>query len=199
MLSNIIILLPDSPPHILSPVPHTQPTTLFAFLTTLSLGVVCGSLVEGVAQVLKLAHSFYLAFFPLPLALLILTLSRSLHVHFQLFLLHVRSQAPHHFFHLSHSLPQSPYRPQTPGSKLSPCPLRSHLHLVSCSRIYLLDLTRQPFTYSSLLHTFKHFHSVNLVERRPEVYEQCAHPPPLSSSIRSLLNGPGCTHYPFPF
>jgi hypothetical protein len=67
----------------------------------------CGSLVEGVAQVLKLAHSFYLTFFPLPLALLILPLSlaehhhfRLLYIHFQLFLSHILFQVPHHFFHL---------------------------------------------------------------------------------------------------
>jgi hypothetical protein len=209
-----------------------------------------GSLVEDVAQVLELAHSFYLAFFPLPLALLILPLSlvehhhfRLLNIHFQLFLRHILFQVPHHFFHLSLTLchnhhvvrkRQAPnflpahqeppplalsstfrlrplrYREQQRAERAalshSLCRLKpfalflSHLHLVSCSRIYLLDLPHQSFTYFSLSfslsHTFKHFHSVNVVERRPEVYEQCAHPPPFSSSIRSLLNCPGCTHCP---
>jgi hypothetical protein len=75
------------------------------------LRLVSGSLVEGVTQVLELAHSFYLAFFPLPLALLILPLSlvehhhfRLLNIHFQLFLPHILSQVPHHFFHLSLTL-----------------------------------------------------------------------------------------------
>jgi hypothetical protein len=34
MLSNIIILLPNSPPRFLSPIPQTHPTKIFAFLTT---------------------------------------------------------------------------------------------------------------------------------------------------------------------
>jgi hypothetical protein len=34
MLPNIIILLLKSPPHFLSPIPQTHPTTLFAFFTT---------------------------------------------------------------------------------------------------------------------------------------------------------------------
>jgi hypothetical protein len=33
MLSSIIILLLKSPLHLLSPIPHTHPTTLFDFLT----------------------------------------------------------------------------------------------------------------------------------------------------------------------
>jgi hypothetical protein len=74
------------------------------------LRLVCGSLVEDVAQVLKLAHSFYLAFFPLPLHSLSSFFFfehhhfRLVHIHFRLFLLHVLSQAPHHFFHLSLTL-----------------------------------------------------------------------------------------------
>jgi hypothetical protein len=36
MLSNIIILLLKSPPHFLSPIPHTHPTTLFTFLRALT-------------------------------------------------------------------------------------------------------------------------------------------------------------------
>jgi hypothetical protein len=62
----------------------------------------------------------------------------------------------------------SPFCPRT-------LPFSLPLSLSACS---LLDLSHQPFIYSSPSHTFKHFHPVNLVERSPEVYEQCAHPPP---------------------
>jgi hypothetical protein len=64
-----------------------------------------------VAQVLELAHSFYLPPFLHSLALVPLSFSlvehyhfRLLNIHFQFFLPHILFQAPHHFFHLSLSL-----------------------------------------------------------------------------------------------
>jgi hypothetical protein len=106
MLSNIMILLPNLPPHFLFPIPQTHPTNLVRFPHYLShLRLVRGFLVEGVAQVLEPAHSSYLAFFPLPLVLLTLPFSLVEHHHFRLlnirfqffFLSHILSQVPHHF------------------------------------------------------------------------------------------------------
>jgi hypothetical protein len=105
-----------SPPELISPLslsysPNTSNylVRLPRYFSHVRLGR--GSLVEGVAQVLELAQSFYLTFFPLPVALLTLPLSlvehrhfRLLHIHFQLFLAHILSQVPHNFFHLSLTL-----------------------------------------------------------------------------------------------
>jgi hypothetical protein len=124
-------------------------------------------------------HSLYFAFCPLPLALLILPLSLFehhnfclVHIHFQLFSPHLLSQATHHFYHfsLSQPLPKSPCRPQTPGSKLSPCPLqpsrlRFPQHFVHVRRVYRADraalshsLRRlKPFTLFRLLFVLAYY------------------------------------------
>jgi hypothetical protein len=116
-----------SPPHFLSPIPYTHPTTLFAFLTT---SIMCASLVEGVAQVLELAHSFYLPSFPLPLILFAHSFSFVEHHQFRLlnrffFLTYFSRLVIISFISLSLSLLLLPNHPQTPGSKLSPYALHS--------------------------------------------------------------------------
>jgi hypothetical protein len=72
---------------------------------------ICGSFVECVAQIFELAYSFYYPSFPfqlilftLPLSLLELHHFRRFNIHFQLFLPHILSLAPHHFFHFSLNL-----------------------------------------------------------------------------------------------
>jgi hypothetical protein len=55
MVSNIIILLLKSPPHFLSLIPHTHPTTLFAFLT---ISLMCASSLTIPLRLTPLDFSF---------------------------------------------------------------------------------------------------------------------------------------------
>jgi hypothetical protein len=221
-----------SPPELTSPLSLSYSPHASNYLVRLPhylshLRLVCGSLIKGVSQVLEFAHSFYLVFFPLPLALLTLPLSlvedhyfRLLNIHFQLFLPHILSQVLHHFVHLSLSffatitMSFANARLQT-FSTTTP-PACAFLNISSTSATYIVNskgLSGQPgltpfvvlnhspsfspiFTlyfvhpYISstfrtnhspiplpLSHTLKHFLCVHLIERRPEVQEQCAHPP----------------------
>jgi hypothetical protein len=206
MLSNIIILLPNSPPHFLSDSANTS-----NYLGRLPHYLSHLRLVRGVAQVPELAHSFYLAFFPLPLALITLPLyllehhhSRLLNIHFQLFLPHILSQVPHHFFHLSLTLCHNHHvvrKRQAPNFLLAhqtPPPPCSFLNISSTAAIYIVNsigLRGQPcltpfvvshhlpsftptFTLPFVLtYTTSTSLSFPLSYTRPEVYEQCAHPP----------------------
>jgi hypothetical protein len=78
-----------SSPEVTSPLSLSYSPNTSNYLVRLShypshVCLVRGSLVEGVAQILELALSFYHAFFPLPLALLTLPLSFVEHHHFPL-------------------------------------------------------------------------------------------------------------------
>jgi hypothetical protein len=68
----------------------------------------------------------------------------------------------------------------------------SYLHLVTCSYIYLLNFLYQLFTYSSLSFSYTQTFSLCPPCQTRKVHTSS----PLSFLIRSLLNGPGCTHCP---